>query len=85
MLYPECMIIVTIRKWHQFSSYKVPLKRPAVSALDSTEFREKKRNLLPTVEVPSKDCLFPGLDKTLLSILSGMKGGQVTEDASLVS
>lgn len=51
------MIIVTISKWNQFSSYQAALEHPAVAVLASAEFAEKKRNLIPTVAVPTKDCL----------------------------
>lgn len=53
MLYPECMIIVTISEWHQFSSYQAALGSPSVAELCSAEFGEKKKDTLPTVAVPT--------------------------------
>lgn len=44
MFYPKCMIIVTISKWHQFSSYQAALENPALAVLGWTEFGEKKKN-----------------------------------------
>lgn len=84
MLYPEHMIIVTISTWHQFSSYQVDLKHPAVAVLDPTEFGEKKRKFVLTVAVPTKDCLSPWLSKTLLSILTEDESTRRTSDTRCI-
>lgn len=74
MLYPECMIIVTISKWNQFSSYQAALEHPAVAVLASAEFAEEKKKLNTYSGSPHQGLPIPGdrdgLDKTLLSILS---------------
>lgn len=48
MFYPKCMIIVTISKWHQFSSYQAALENPAMAVLGWTEFGERKKELFLT-------------------------------------
>lgn len=83
--------MVIVSKWHQFSSYQAALEHPAVAVLGSAEFAEKKRNLVPTVAAPTKDCLSLGTETgwTRLCFLSWVRmkvqGQQVTDRRCVLS